>query len=52
VISADATASQIERLLSAGTRNYVTKPFNIEPFLAVVDEILQETDRTNPQFFG
>jgi CheY-like chemotaxis protein len=52
VISADATASQIERLLSAGARNYVTKPFNIEPFLAVVDEILGETDRTNPQFFG
>jgi CheY-like chemotaxis protein len=52
VISADATASQIERLLSAGARNYLTKPFNIEPFLAVVDEILQETDRTNPQFFG
>jgi len=52
VISADATASQIERLLSAGARNYVTKPFNIEPFLAVVDEILEETDRANPQFFG
>jgi CheY-like chemotaxis protein len=52
VISADATASQIERLLSAGARNYLTKPFNIDPFLAVVDEILGETDRTNPQFFG
>jgi CheY-like chemotaxis protein len=45
VISADATASQIERLLSAGARNYLTKPFSIEPFLAVVDEILEETDR-------
>jgi CheY-like chemotaxis protein len=47
VISANATASQIERLLSAGARNYLTKPFSIQPFLAVVDEILEETDRTN-----
>ena len=51
VISADATSSQIERLLSAGARNYLTKPFSIEPFLAVVDEILEETDRTNRQSF-
>jgi len=47
VISANATSSQIERLLSAGARNYLTKPFSIQPFLAVVDEILEETDRTN-----
>jgi CheY-like chemotaxis protein len=42
VISGDATPSQIERLLVLGARNYLTKPFNTEPFLAVVDEILQE----------
>ena len=52
VISGDATASQIERLLSAGARNYVTKPFSIQPFLAVVDEILEETERTNQQLSG
>ncbi len=40
VLSADATPSQIERLLTAGARNYLTKPFDIDPFLAVVDEIL------------
>jgi CheY-like chemotaxis protein len=40
VLSADATPSQIERLLSAGARNYLTKPFDIDPFLAVVDEIV------------
>jgi CheY-like chemotaxis protein len=45
VVSADATASQIERLLSAGARNYVTKPINIVSFLAVIDEIV----RTEPQ---
>ncbi len=40
VLSADATPSQIERLLAAGARNYLTKPFDIDPFLAVVDEIV------------
>ncbi len=38
VLSADATSSQIERLLGAGARNYLTKPFDIDPFLALVDE--------------
>jgi CheY-like chemotaxis protein len=42
VLSADATPSQIERLLTAGARNYLTKPFDIEPFLAVVDEMVGE----------
>lgn len=42
VISADATPSQIERLLAAGARNYLTKPFSINLFLAVVDEILEK----------
>jgi CheY-like chemotaxis protein len=43
VISADATPSQIERLLVLGARNYLTKPFEVEPFLAVVDDVMQET---------
>lgn len=42
VLSADATPSQIERLLAAGARNYLTKPFDIDPFLAVIDEIVAE----------
>jgi CheY-like chemotaxis protein len=41
VISADATPSQIERLLAAGARNYLTKPFSLKLLLAVVDEILE-----------
>lgn len=40
VISADATPSQIERLLAAGARNYLTKPIGIQNFLAVVDEFV------------
>ena len=40
VISADATPSQIERMLAAGARNYLTKPFEIRRFLFMVDEVL------------
>jgi CheY-like chemotaxis protein len=40
VLSANATPSLIERLLTAGARNYLTKPFDIDPFLAVVDEFV------------
>jgi CheY-like chemotaxis protein len=39
VLSANVIPSQIERLLAAGARNYLTKPFDIDPFLAVVDEL-------------
>ena len=53
VLSADATPSQIERLLTAGARNYLTKPFDIDPFLAVVDEMVsgrRAADRTAALF--
>jgi CheY-like chemotaxis protein len=40
IISADATGTQIERLLSAGARNYLTKPIDVARFLHTVDEIL------------
>jgi PAS domain S-box-containing protein len=38
IISADATASQIETLLGQGAADYITKPFSIERFLAVIDQ--------------
>lgn len=44
ILSANATPSHIERLLSAGARNYVTKPFDIDPFLAVIDEFTGELE--------
>lgn len=40
VISADATAPQIKRLLSAGARAYLTKPLDISEFFRVIDEAL------------
>ena len=45
VVSGDATPSQIERLLVLGARNYLTKPLTAQPFLAVIDEVLQEQAR-------
>ncbi len=37
VLSADATPGQVDRLLRAGADHYLTKPFDIEDFLAVID---------------
>jgi CheY-like chemotaxis protein len=41
VLSADASPSRIERMLQAGARNYLTKPFDIKRLLCLVDETLQ-----------
>jgi CheY-like chemotaxis protein len=40
VISADATARQIERLLAAGAHAYLTKPLDVAQFLQVVEETI------------
>ena len=48
VLSADATPSQIERLLVLGAKNYLTKPIDMKPFLAVVDEVLAENAVSGP----
>src|SRR4051812_5964945 len=44
VISADATAPQIKRLLSAGANAYLTKPLDIPEFFRVIDEALSPTE--------
>jgi CheY-like chemotaxis protein len=46
VVSGDATPSQIERLLVLGARNYLTKPLTAQPFLAVVDQVLEANAAT------
>jgi PAS domain S-box-containing protein len=38
IISADATSRQIERLMAAGARAYLTKPIDIQEFFKIVDE--------------
>ncbi len=42
IISADATPPQIERLLAAGAKAYLTKPLNVADFLRALDETLHE----------
>jgi PAS domain S-box-containing protein len=42
VISADATAARIQRLLDAGARDYLTKPLELRRFLEVVSAALAE----------
>jgi signal transduction histidine kinase/ActR/RegA family two-component response regulator len=42
MLSADATQGQIERLLAAGARTYITKPLNVKQFLRSVEENLHE----------
>ena len=38
VLSADATKSQINRLMSLGADDYLTKPLDVDHFLKVIDE--------------
>ncbi|HWC13551.1 MAG TPA: ATP-binding protein [Actinomycetota bacterium] len=40
MLSADATPRQVERLLSAGARDYLTKPLDVSHFLRLVDATL------------
>jgi CheY-like chemotaxis protein len=40
VISADATARQIQRLMSAGARSYLTKPLDVSEFFRVIGETM------------
>jgi CheY-like chemotaxis protein len=42
VISADATAGQIHKLLAAGARAYLTKPLDMHRFFVVVNDALEE----------
>jgi PAS domain S-box-containing protein len=42
VISADATTRHVERLGAAGAREYLTKPLDVDRFLAAVDAALAE----------
>ena len=40
VVSADATPGQIERLLAAGARAYLTKPLDVREFLQLVRSLI------------
>ena len=42
VVSADASPSQVRRVMEIGARGYLTKPFDVEEVLNWFDEILRE----------
>ena len=44
VVSADATARQIDRLMTAGATEYLVKPIDVKKFVSVVDQILGATE--------
>jgi PAS domain S-box-containing protein len=41
MISGDAIPSQVQRLLDLGARAYITKPFDLQELLRVVDEMVE-----------
>ena len=41
-VSADATGRQIERLMKAGARAYLTKPLEVDRFYRVMHQFLQK----------
>jgi len=43
IVSADATNSQIERLLHAGATDYLTKPFEIQQFLKLLNDQMSKS---------
>jgi len=44
VLSADATQGQISRLLTAGARDYLTKPVDVRQLLALLEQTLKQGD--------
>jgi len=44
MISADATQGQIDRLLAAGARAYLTKPLDVRRLLEIVDEMAGDSN--------
>ncbi|HEY2712031.1 MAG TPA: PAS domain S-box protein [Chthoniobacterales bacterium] len=45
VLTADATAGQLRCLLSAGARDYITKPIDVSRFYRLIEEIANEEKR-------
>lgn len=47
ILSADATDTQMKKLLKAGATTYLTKPFDVIEFLKVIDEIMNDEQLKN-----
>jgi CheY-like chemotaxis protein len=46
IISADATQGQIQRLLAAGASDYLTKPFDVNELVRIIDAALSKGQLT------
>src|SRR5581483_8120760 len=49
ILSADATAGQISRLLEAGARDYLTKPLDVRKLLNLLESTLRNTNFANEE---
>jgi CheY-like chemotaxis protein len=47
IVSADATAGQIRRMIELGAADYLTKPLEVPRFLEVVDGLLGAEERAS-----
>ncbi|MGH2528362.1 MAG: ATP-binding protein [Actinomycetota bacterium] len=45
VITADVARGQVESLIAAGAHDHITKPLDVQRFLAMVDEVLAGAER-------
>ncbi len=45
IVSADATARQIDQLMKAGARSYLTKPLNVSHFFEVIEQCRQKEEQ-------
>ncbi len=44
ILSADATAGQINRLMEAGARDYLTKPLDVRKFIHLLEKTIPGSD--------
>ncbi len=49
IISADATAGQVQRLLESGANEYLTKPFDVSRLLKILDDNLRGPEEPRPE---
>ena len=45
IVSADATQASLDRLFAAGADAYLTKPLDLDDFLATVDRFVEQGKR-------
>ena len=45
MVSADATPNQVDRMLAAGARSYMTKPVDVRRLLSLLDEMTAPATR-------